>query len=173
MPPSAAYSSSKLSLRVVTALVLAVTYAVLVLLLPGISYGPIQVRVADILSPLPYVMGLESVLGLTLGTLIANVLSPYGVWDIAIGTLCTFTYTLIDWMLGRVLGYRRWALAVIAIVNSVTVGLYIGALLIGVIAEGGDPAYLFILLTGESLIPMSIGSFLLVPTVRRYLKRFG
>jgi len=173
MPLSAAYSSSKLSLRVVTALVLAVTYAVLVLLLPGISYGPIQVRVADILSPLPYVMGLESVLGLTLGTLIANVLSPYGVWDIAIGTLCTFTYTLIDWVLGRVLGYRRWALAVIAIVNSVTVGLYIGALLIGVIAEGGDPAYLFILLTGESLIPMSIGSFLLVPTVRRYLKRFS
>ena len=173
MPPSAAYSSSKLSLRVVTALVLAVTYAVLVLLLPGISYGPIQVRVADILSPLPYVMGLESVLGLTLGTLIANVLSPYGVWDIAIGTLCTFTYTLIDWVLGRVLGYRRWTLAVVAIVNSVTVGLYIGALLIGVIAEGGDPAYLFILLTGESLIPMSIGSFLLVPTVRRYLKRFG
>jgi uncharacterized membrane protein len=173
MPPSAAYSSSKLSLRVVTALVLAVTYAVLVLLLPGISYGPIQVRVADILSPLPYVMGLESVLGLTLGTLIANVLSPYGVWDIAIGTLCTFTYTLIDWVLGRVLGYRRWTLAVVAIVNSVTVGLYIGALLIGVIAEGGDPAYLFILLTGESLIPMSIGSFLLVPTVRRYLKRFS
>jgi uncharacterized membrane protein len=173
MPPSASYSSSKLSLRVVTALVLAVTYAVLVLLLPGISYGPIQVRVADILSPLPYVMGLESVLGLTLGTLIANVLSPYGVWDIAIGTLCTFTYTLIDWVLGRVLGYRRWILAVVAIVNSVTVGLYIGALLIGVIAEGGDPAYLFILLTGESLIPMSIGSFLLVPTVRRYLKRFG
>ena len=173
MPLSAAYSSSKLSLRVVTALVLAVTYAVLVLLLPGISYGPIQVRVADILSPLPYVMGLESVLGLTLGTLIANVLSPYGVWDIAIGTLCTFTYTLIDWVLGRVLGYRRWTLAVVAIVNSVTVGLYIGALLIGVIAEGGDPAYLFILLTGESLIPMSIGSFLLVPTVRRYLKRFS
>ncbi|MCC6056707.1 MAG: QueT transporter family protein [Desulfurococcaceae archaeon] len=173
MSPSAAYSSSKLSLRVVTALVLAVTYAVLVLLLPGISYGPIQVRVADILSPLPYVMGLESVLGLTLGTLISNVLSPYGVWDIAIGTLCTFTYTLIDWVLGRVLGYRRWTLAVVAIVNSVTVGLYIGALLIGVIAEGGDPAYLFILLTGESLIPMSIGSFLLVPTVRRYLKRFG
>jgi uncharacterized membrane protein len=173
MPPSAAYSGSKLSLRVVTALVLAVTYAVLVLLLPGISYGPIQVRVADILSPLPYVMGLESVLGLTLGTLISNVLSPYGVWDIAIGTLCTFTYTLIDWVLGRVLGYRRWTLAVVAIVNSVTVGLYIGALLIGVIAEGGDPAYLFILLTGESLIPMSIGSFLLVPTVRRYLKRFS
>jgi len=173
MPPSASYSSSKLSLRVITALVLAVTYAVLVLLLPGISYGPIQVRVADILSPLPYVMGLESVLGLTLGTLIANVLSPYGVWDIAIGTLCTFTYTLIDWVLGRVLGYRRWTLAVVAIVNSVTVGLYIGALLIGVIAEGGDPAYLFILLTGESLIPMSIGSFLLVPTVRRYLKRFS
>jgi hypothetical protein len=49
------------------------------------------------------------------------------------------------------LGIRRWALAVVAIVNSVTVGLYIGALLIGVIAEGGDPAYLFILLTEKAL----------------------
>lgn len=162
---------SGLSSRAVTVVVLAATYAALVLILPGLSYGPIQVRIADVMSPLPYVLGLEGVLGLTLGTIAANALSPYGVWDVVIGSLCTFTYSLIDWALGRLLGYRRWLLIVIAAVNSVIVGLFIGALLIGLIARGGDPLKLLLLLTAESMIPMGIGSLLLVPTVRRYVKR--
>lgn len=155
----------------VSAVVLAATYAALVLVLPGVSYGPFQVRIADVLSPLPYVMELEGVVGLTLGTLVANVFSPYGVWDMVVGTLCTFTYTLIDWGIGRLLGYRRLGLILIAIINSVVIGFFIGALLIGTIAEGGDPLWLFLLLTAESLVPMSIGSFVLIPTLRRYLAK--
>lgn len=162
-----------LSRRMVTAVVLAATYAGLVLVLPGVSYGPFQVRIADVLSPLPYVMGLESVVGLTLGTLVANVFSPYGIWDMAVGTLCTFTYTLVDWVIGRLVGYRRLGLVLVAVINSVVVGLYIGALLIGVMAGGGDPLMLFLVLTAESLVPMSIGSFVLVPAIRRYIARGG
>ena len=157
-------------LKTVRALVLAATYASLVVSMPAVSYGPVQLRVADILSPLPYVVGFEGVIGLTLGTLIANIFSPYGVWDIAVGTLCNLTYALVDWALGRKVGYRKWMLPIIAVVNSLVVGLYIGYVLLGVVAGAGDPKWLFILLTGESLIPMSVGSFLLVPVVRRYLR---
>ena len=160
----------RVSVRVVNAVVLAAVYAALVLVLPGISYGPVQVRVADVLSPLPYIMGFESVVGLTLGTLIANVFSPYGIWDVVVGTLCTFTYTLVDWALGRRVGYKKWMLPVIAVVNSVVVGFYIGFLLIGVIAGGGDPVHLFMLLTAESLIPMNIGSLVLVPAIKKYYR---
>lgn len=158
----------RVDIRVVNAVVLAAAYAALALALPGISYGPVQVRVADVLSPLPYIMGFESVVGLTLGTLIANVFSPYGIWDVTVGSLCTFTYALVDWALGRQVGYKNWMLPVIAVVNSVVVGFYIGYLLIGIIAGGGDPVHLFALLIAESLIPMSIGSLVLVPIVRKY-----
>jgi uncharacterized membrane protein len=161
---------SRVSVRTVNAIVLAAVYASLVLLLPGISYGPVQVRVADILSPLPYIMGFESVIGLTVGTLIANIFSPYGFLDVVVGTLCTLTYTLVDWALGRRVGYKKWMLPVIAVVNSLVVGFYIGYLLIGVLAGGGDPVWLFALLTFESLIPMSIGSLVLVPVVRKYYR---
>jgi uncharacterized membrane protein len=160
----------KLSLRVVNAVVLAATYAILVLVLPGLSYGPIQVRIADVLSPLPYIMGFESVVGLTLGTLIANMFSPYGIWDVVVGTLCTFTYTLVNWALSRLVGFKRWMLPIIVVVDSIIVGLYIGVLLISIIAGGGDPIYLLVLLTAESLIPMSLGSLVLVPTIRKYYK---
>jgi uncharacterized membrane protein len=162
--------AAKISFKVLTAVVLAALYAALVIALPSISYGPIQVRVADILSPLPYVMGFESVIGLTLGTLIANAFSPYGIWDMTIGTLCTFTYTLIDWALGRKVGYRKWMLPVVAVVNSLIVGLYIGYILLGTVAGAGDPVELFVFLTAESLIPMAIGSLVVVPVVKRYLR---
>jgi len=159
-----------ISVRIINAIILAAIYAVLVLILPGFSYGPLQVRIADILSPLPYIMGFESVIGLTLGTLIANMFSPYGIWDIIIGTLCTFTYALVDWVFSKLIGYKKWMLPVIAAVNSILVGFYIGALLLSVIGGSGDPLYLFILLTAESLIPMSLGSLILVPTIRKYYK---
>lgn len=162
----------KISVKTVNAIVLAAVYASLVLALPGLSYGPIQVRIADAVSTLPYIMGFESVVGLTVGTLIANMISPYGIWDVLVGTLCTFTYTLIDWVLGRRFGYKKWMLPVIAVVNSLVVGFYIGFLLIGIIASGGDPLELFILLTAQSLIPMSIGSLVLIPLVKRYLRAY-
>ncbi|MCC6034104.1 MAG: QueT transporter family protein [Desulfurococcaceae archaeon] len=161
-----------ISMRSINAIILAAVYAILVLVLPGLSYGPLQVRIADVLSPLPYVMGFESVIGLTLGTLIANVFSPYGIWDMIIGTLCTFTYALIDWFLGKLIGYKKWMLIVIATVNSIIVGFYIGVLLLGIIGGGGNLTYLFILLTSESFISMSIGSLILVPTIRKYYKVF-
>ena len=162
--------TARVSFKILTAVVLAALYAALVIALPSISYGPIQVRVADILSPLPYVMGFESVIGLTLGTLIANASSPYVVWDMTIGTLCTFTYTLIDWALGRTVGYRKWMLPVVAVINSLVVGLYIGYILIGTIAGAGNPVKFFAILTAESLIPMGIGSLVVVPVVKRYLR---
>jgi uncharacterized membrane protein len=160
----------RVSIKILTAVVLAALYAALVIALPSISYGPIQVRVADILSPLPYVMGFESVIGLTLGTLIANAFSPYGVWDTVIGTLCTFTYTLIDWALGKKVGYRKWMLPVVAVINSLVVGLYIGYILLGAVAGAGNPVELFVFLTAESLIPMGVGSLVVVPVVKRYLR---
>ncbi len=163
----------KISLKLVTAIVIAATYASLVIVLQSISFGPIQVRVADMLSPITYVTGFEGVLGLTLGTLIGNIVSPYGIFDVVIGTLCTFVYSSINWLLGRVFGYRKWLLPVVALVDALVVGIFIGVILQGVIFKAGEPIYLFALLTGENLVATIPGALLLVPLIRRYYQRLA
>ncbi len=156
---------------VVRGIVIAATYISLVLLLHPLSYGAIQIRVADMLSPLPYIMGIESVLALTIGTFIANIFSPFGVWDIAIGTICTFTYTLINYIIGKIFGYRKWLLPVIAIIDSAIVGIYIGVLLLGYIFGVGEPSLLFIFVTAGNLVATLPGALIVIPAIRRILYR--
>lgn len=60
----------------------------------GISYGPIQCRFAEALCVLPFLMP-ETAWGLAVGCLIANILSPYGLLDIAVGSLATLLSALI------------------------------------------------------------------------------
>jgi uncharacterized membrane protein len=163
-------SHVKVSVKIIRALVLAAIYASLVWLLPGISYGPIQIRVSIALTPLAYVMGIEGVIGITLGNTLANALSPYGIWDVIIGFLVALTYTTIDYALGKMFGYRKWMLPIVAIINALVIGAYIGYLLLGVIARVGDPVTLFWLLTAQNFIPAIIGAVVLVPIVKRYVR---
>lgn len=160
----------KVGAKIVRALVLAAIYASLVWALPGISYGPIQFRVSIALTPLAYVLGVEGVIGITLGNTLANALSPYGVWDVVMGFLVALTYTTIDYALGRVFGYRRWMLPIVAAINAAVIGVYIGYLLLGVIVRAGDPVVLFWLLTVQNFIPAAIGALVLVPAVRKYIR---
>ncbi len=162
--------SVEISRKVLMALVLAAIYAALVIGLQPISFIQIQIRIADILSPVTYVTGFEGVVGLTIGTLIANTVSPYGVFDMAIGTLCTFAYSILNWFLGKVFGYRKVLLLVVAVLDAAVVGLFIGVLLLGIIFNAGNLLHLFMLLTLENLVATSIGAFLVVPRVRKYLR---
>ena len=67
----------------------AALYAALTLGLAPVSYGAVQVRVSEFMTPLPfYDKGL--IPGLTLGCLISNVGSPFGITDMLIGTSATF-----------------------------------------------------------------------------------
>ncbi|MDE6549998.1 MAG: QueT transporter family protein [Clostridia bacterium] len=68
--------------------IIAAMYAALTLTLSQFAYGPIQLRPAEALTMLPLLYA-ESVPALFIGCLIANLLSPYGVWDIAIGSAIT------------------------------------------------------------------------------------
>ena len=54
----------------------AALYATLVIFLPGLSYGPIQIRIADSLLGVVPLLGLAGVLGHTLGVFISNLFSP-------------------------------------------------------------------------------------------------
>lgn len=83
---------NKITLRELTAAaVVAALYVALSLLsnVLGITFGPIQCRFSEALTLLPLLLS-SSVWGLTVGCLLTNILSPYGLTDLVVGTLATF-----------------------------------------------------------------------------------
>ena len=60
---------------------IAAIYAALTLIIRPLSYGPVQFRFSEVLVALPVLMP-EAIPGLTIGCLIANVLSHYIRYDI-------------------------------------------------------------------------------------------
>lgn len=78
----------KISVRDLTlSAVLAAVYAVLTLFLPVPQYGPVQVRLAEALTVLPFFYP-AATLGLFVGCVIANLFSPF-VLDVVFGSLAT------------------------------------------------------------------------------------
>jgi uncharacterized membrane protein len=102
------------------AAIFAALYAALTLApgLNGLAYGPLQFRVSEGLLPFACVDP-AAVLGLTVGTAIANVASPMGIYDVIFGTL----FTLIAVAIMYRVGLRVWALVAPVVVNGFGVGV--------------------------------------------------
>lgn len=77
------------SKRLVRMSVIAALYVVLTYALPALSYGPIQFRFSEVMTLLAFVHPFY-ILPLTLGCAIANLGSPFGLIDVAVGTLASF-----------------------------------------------------------------------------------
>ena len=149
--------------------VIAAGYAAVTILIAPIAYGPIQFRISDVLMPIPFIpyFGLAGVLGLAIGTLIANLISPYGLWDIVLGTLANlisglgsyYARRIPDKNLGRII-----AVIIPVIVVTFLIGFILLTLLFEVpiiIAVGG----VFI---GE-LVTAGIGGYILISRLERIL----
>lgn len=101
--------------------VIAAIYAVLTLLLMPISYGVMQVRVAEALCVLP-IFTPAAVPGLFVGCFIANVLGPNGIIDTVLGSLAT--------LLAAYLTYKLRGQVLLALLPPVLInGLVIGSML--------------------------------------------
>lgn len=86
--------------KIVFTSVTAALYATLTLILAPIGYGPIQFRVSEALTLLPLVFP-ESVLGLYIGCIIANILSLYGLPDIIFGSMATLAAAVVTYLIGK------------------------------------------------------------------------
>jgi uncharacterized membrane protein len=105
----------------------AALYAALVLSLPGLSYGPLQVRIADSLVAVVPLLGLPGVLGHTLGVFIANLFSPAGPIDI-LNTIPSFVMAFVVYYV-----YKRtnndYTVIGTCIAYSVVLGMTVGWML--------------------------------------------
>ena len=91
------------ALRAAQGAAIAALYVVLTLLFAPISFGEMQVRVAEALTILPLFTP-AAVPGLFLGCLLANILGGAIVYDVIFGSLAT----LIGAVLGYLLRKNRW-----------------------------------------------------------------
>ncbi|HYA78326.1 MAG TPA: QueT transporter family protein [Verrucomicrobiae bacterium] len=112
-------------LAVVT--VFASLYAVGVVFLAPISFGIVQVRVADAMLPLAMIFGLPGALGLSLGCLVSNVFGGLGIVDIIGGASANLIACSLAWYIGRKGKGAQRFLGTVAI--TVVVGLIVGGYL--------------------------------------------
>jgi uncharacterized membrane protein len=109
---------------IATAAMIAAIYVALTLSLPFISYGPIQFRVSEALTILPYFTP-AAIPGLFIGCFISNWGSPFGFVDIIVGS----SATLISAVLSRKMPKKYLVPLPPIVINAIFVGaeLYYGA----------------------------------------------
>jgi len=112
-----------LSLRVVMMSIVASLYASMTVALGSFGYSWIQIRLSESLTPLPFLLGLPSVAGLTLGCIIANMFSPVGLPDMIFGPMLTLLAALLSWKFS--FGRKTIACIYPVLINSVGVSAYI------------------------------------------------
>ncbi len=79
---------------IVVSAVIAALYAALTIMLEPISYGPIQFRVSEALTLLPWYMP-EAIPGLFIGCVLANFFGGFGLPDIIAGSLATLIAAIL------------------------------------------------------------------------------
>ena len=86
--------------RLCRAGVIAALYAALTYVFAPFAFGPFQIRPAEALCILPLFF-IEAVPALWVGCMLANLSSPYLLWDVGIGSLTTLFAALFTYMVGR------------------------------------------------------------------------
>jgi uncharacterized membrane protein len=131
-----------------------------------ISYGPLQVRIAEALTVLPFLLP-AAIPGLMLGCAIANLFGPFGVIDVVVGS----SLTLVAALLTARVPHPWMAPLPPILVNAVGLSFYLPTLT-GLPVIGGVPylATFFTIGIGQALACYGLGYPLLLFLLRR---RFG
>ena len=127
--PTAREKNKKMIRFVVLNGLIAGLYVVFTLPFANIAYGPIQFRLAEVLTVFPAFSAL-TIPGVTLGCFIANLINPnnLGPVDIIGGTLATLIAGYFSWLIGK----KKKPLGIIPpiVFNGLIVGGYLPFLLV-------------------------------------------
>ena len=91
---------NKKALFITQGAVIAAIYVVLVVVFIYWSFGPIQFRIAEVLTILPYFTP-AAIPGLFIGCIIANVMGGAVIWDIVFGSIATLIGAIGTYMLRK------------------------------------------------------------------------
>ena len=152
------------------AAVVGAAYAALTMALAPISYGPVQMRVSEVLCILPFFLP-ATTWGLFAGCAVANIISAAGIWDVIFGSLATLFACLCIQALGqRGRGADSWLRIVLAALMPVVWnGVIIGAMLMWTITDTVFPNVnvAFWVIGGEVALGEAVVMFILgIPLMR-------
>jgi uncharacterized membrane protein len=105
----------------------AALYAVLVVEIPGLSYGPLNLRVADAMLGAVPLLGIAGVIGHTLGVFVGNIPSPLGLIDM-LNTIPSFAMAFLVYYMYRQTKNDYSVLAT-SVVYSAVLGTTVGWML--------------------------------------------
>ena len=131
----------------------AATYVVLTFASSPIAFGAIQFRIAEIMMPLPFFNKRYSI-GLTLGCLIANLMSPFMVLDIIFGTLATLISCV-----GVMFCKKLWMAAIIPVICNAFI-------VAGVLTTIGEPYWLSVLTVGAGELAVMAVAYIIFILLR-------
>lgn len=130
-------------LRITQGAIIAALYVVLTLTFAPISFGPLQVRIAEALCILPMFTP-AAIPGLFLGCLIANLIGGGIIIDVIFGSIAT----LIGAVFGYMLRSNRWLVPLPAVIANALIVPFVLRYGYGVV-EVAIPILMFQILLGE------------------------
>ncbi|ORX24594.1 transporter [Thermoanaerobacterium sp. PSU-2] len=110
--------------KIVYGALIAAVYAAVTVALAPISYGQVQVRVAEALTIMPFFSS-YSIFGLFVGCIIANMIGGNGIFDVVFGSLATLISAVITYYIGKSnLRYKRYLAPLPPVViNGIIIGI--------------------------------------------------
>ena len=142
--------------------VVAALYATITLVLGSISYVQIQFRISEVMTLLP-LFGKEYILSLTIGCFLANVIGPYGVPDIILGTLATFISVYLVYLTGKHMKDKKGYLIIASLWPTIVNAIIIGGVILHV---------LFKLPLILSILQVGFGQFVVITIIGVPLFKF-
>ncbi len=126
----------------------------------GLSSGAVQVRFSEALCILPYFTP-AAIPGVTVGCLLANLLTGCALWDVLFGTFAT----LIGVIFARTLRKHKWLVPLPSVLSNMAIIPFVLMLV-----YNAEEAYPFLLLTvgiGEVISIYGLGMLLLTALEKR------
>lgn len=110
---------------VIAALYTALTYLASAL---NLAYGAVQFRFSEALTILPALTP-AAIPGLTLGCVLSNLASPFGIWDIVFGSFATLIACIITYFTRKITikGLPVLSPLITSLVNGIIIGIEISA----------------------------------------------
>jgi len=141
-------------------------YGVGTIAIAPIGYGLVQARITDALIPISYhkKIGKAGILGVTIGCVIANMISPYGLPDLVIGTLANLLASSLAYTCRDIAGYKGKLSA--TLISALIISVFIGGILFSGVYGSPLIVTMAAIIAGELVSCVGIGLPLLVALER-------
>ncbi len=108
---------------------LAALYVVLTVAAAPLSYGGVQFRISEMLVLLAF-FNAEYIIGVSIGTFLANYIGPFGLPDAIFGTLVSILAMLLIYSVGKSFGKKLPALFLASLFPVILNGVYVSTIII-------------------------------------------